>query len=143
MSDADIAWLFHWPPTPVEFTLCIVFSLACGWLWGHVTAARKFGRGLERWGKDMHAHNARVEEIMRKPLVELGGDRFLVARCPECNVPWPTYTRSDLRLLDHDQELGSGVRIPCPGSGRILEPAAYGENGDERFAPPLARRIVS
>lgn len=139
MSDVDIAWLFHWPPTPVEFAICIVLAVACGLLWGYVIAARKFGHGLEGWGKEMRGHNARVEQIMREPLTMLSRSSFRVARCPECKVPWPTYTRSDLRLMEHLMELDSGVRVPCSGSGRILKPAAYGENGDERFMPPPRR----
>lgn len=28
-------------------------------------------------------------------------DAFLVALCPSCGIPWPTYSRTDLRLVDH------------------------------------------
>ncbi len=60
-------------------------------------------------------------------------DNFLVARCPECGVPWPTYTREDLRLMDHSKDAD---RTPCEGSGRVLERSEYGEVGDPRFVPP-------
>lgn len=60
-------------------------------------------------------------------------DAFLIARCPVCHIPWPTYTREDLRLMPHGTERGQSDN--CAGGNRILEREAYGENGDPRFAP--------
>lgn len=76
-------------------------------------------------------------------------NNFLVARCPVCAIPWPTYTRVDLRLGEHKRypsvygPLTSALdnsRVPlisCEGSGQVLGADAYGENGDPRFAPPV------
>ena len=60
---------------------------------------------------------------------------FLIARCLHCKVPWPTYSREDLRLLEHPRLRGR-TEVPCEGSNRTLDASAYGENGDPRFDPP-------
>jgi hypothetical protein len=71
----------------------------------------------------------------------------LVARCHVCGIPWPTFTRADKRLMDHDRlctwpeatRFMGAARMParlCEGSFRVLPDGEYGENGDDRFAPP-------
>jgi hypothetical protein len=121
-------WLLYWPPTPLEFTIAIVLAGAAGWGFGRADERRSVTRGLRVL--------AERNQLTRKLDTRTG---FLVARCLECGIPWPTYTRADLRLMDHAQELRPGVRIPCPGSGRTLDPNAYGEIDDPRFTPPTLR----
>ncbi len=72
---------------------------------------------------------------------------FLIALCPVCAIPWPTYSREDLRLMEHDRIANKGEAptrrmmlsytplVLCSGSGRVLDVGEYGENGDDRFAP--------
>jgi hypothetical protein len=77
---------------------------------------------------------------------------FLVARCPRCGIPWPTCSRTDLRLQAHSREartltekargrrgLGNMILVDCEGEGSMLDASEYGENGDPRFAPLLPR----
>lgn len=63
---------------------------------------------------------------------------FLVAICPDCGVPWPSFTRKDLRLLKHPRHTREKIEAECPGSLKTLSAEEYGENDDDRFAPPHA-----
>jgi hypothetical protein len=60
---------------------------------------------------------------------------FFVARCLICEVVWPTVSREDLRLTSHPRIIGTRSEN-CLGSLQTVDPKGYGENGEERFAPP-------
>jgi len=63
-------------------------------------------------------------------------DDFLVAFCPYCAVPCPTYTRTDLRILPHKRYSNFAESLgTCSGSDVVMPAIECGENEDPRFDP--------
>jgi hypothetical protein len=58
--------LFGWPPTPTEFVICIILSMATGGIWGFVFASHSFTKNIEAMSREMTAHNNRIEKIINE-----------------------------------------------------------------------------